>query len=308
MQNLINNDASSRVRYCFTLAAQFIPNAILEEDKALQRVVRRSGQCFAYVACQSRWNAYQICIAATPHHLHDDEQSHMIHVPATALPVLMDSTTLVAEAIPEELLLEDKELCAVVQKDGKCWAWVEHQVDWDCYRLRIAARQEYLHDKERSYVIFVSAMQLQGPEGSAQEVQCRTKKDVLQPAGTQVEKKHIEGRKTHTICISEAELLSATRTMDSLEENVQPEMCKPSLKPRQRVQQWIDLLLFRAALIALKYRESLQQVIRQVLVWRGHFRERLIRIKGMYEEDHQMHWVVQIKIPSTIRHDVDMYC
>src|SRR6266567_1823955 len=106
MQNLINKETAMRVRYCFTLSAKFIPEAILEQDKELQRVIRKSDQCFALV---------------------------------------------------------------------------ERRVDWDCYRVRIAAQQNYLHDKERSHVIFVSAMQLRGQEGSFQGTQCHTKKDVLKP-------------------------------------------------------------------------------------------------------------------------------
>ncbi len=298
MQNLINKETAMRVRYCFTLSAKFIPEAILEQDKELQRVIRKSDQCFALVEGRSHWNVYLIRIAATPHHLHNNEQSYVISVPFAALPVQMYGITLAAEAIPEELLLEDRELQSAVQHDGKCWVCVERQVDWDCYRVRIAAQQNYLHDKERSHVIFVSAMQLRGQEGSFQGTQCHTKKDVLKPAVAQTEKTHLEMVKTHTVYVSEAELLSATRTMEPLEESVHPETCQPSRKPTRRVQQWIDLLLFRAALVALQCREDLQQVVRQVLVSRRRFRERLIGIRGMYEEDHQVHWVVQIKIPA----------
>lgn len=297
MSHLEARETTLRVRYCFTLSADFIPETILEQDKELRRVVRKSDQCFAFVEDQPSWNVYEVRIAAMPHHLHNDKQSYVISVPFTALPAQMHAITLAAEAIPDELLLEDKELQSAIQRNGKCWACVERQVDWDCYRIRIAAQQNYLHDKERSYVIFVSTMQLQGQEGNPQQIQCHTKKDVLKPAVVQTGKRHLEMVKTHTVCVSKAELLSAVCTMDPLEESAHPKMCEPNLKPARQIQQWIDLLLFRAVLAALKCQDDLQQVIRQALVSRWRFRERLIGIRGMYEEDYQVYWVVQIKIP-----------
>ncbi len=297
MQNLINKEAAPRVRYCFTLSAHFIPEAVLEEDKELRRVARKSDQCFAFVERQSSWNVYQIRIAATPHRLHNDEQSYVIHVPFTALPTQMYGTTLAAEAIPGELLLEDKELQSVVQRNGTCWALVERQVDWDCYRVRIAARQSYLHDKERSHLIFVSATQLRGQEGDYQQTQCHTEKGMPSCAETQPAKERQEEMKTHAVCVSETELRSAMGTMEPLEGSPLTEKSRSGLGPKFSIQRWIDLLLFRAALIALKCQEELQETIRRVLVSRRRLGGRLIGVKEMYEEDHHLYWVVNVKVP-----------
>jgi len=297
MYSLLVKEAGPRIQFCFTLSATYIPGTLLEEDIELRRVARKSDQCFAYVERQPSWDVYQIRIAATPHRLHNDEQSYVIHVPSTALPVQMHGTTLSAEAIPGELLLEDRELQYVVQRDGTCWALVERQVDWDCYRVRIAARQSYLHDKERSHLIFISATQLRGQEGDYQQTQCHTEKDVPGCAETQAANKRQEEMKTHAVCVSEAELRSAMGTMEPLEGSPLTEKSRSGLRPKLSIQRWIDLLLFRAALIALKCQEELQKTIRRVLVSRRYLGGRLIGVKEMYEEDHRLYWVVNVKAP-----------
>lgn len=295
MQKCANKETALRVRYCFTLSANFIPEAILEQDKELQQVVRKSDQCFAFVERQHSWNMYQIRIAATPYSLRNDERSYVIRVPFTALPVQMHGTTLTAEAIPDDLLCEDEELQSTVLRDGMCWMLVERQVDWDCYRVRIAARQSYLLDKERSHLIFVSAMQIQAQDDDDQEAPPHVEKAVPSDTETHIARERRETMKTYTIGVSEAELHSAMETMDPTEENSLVGKGQPRLK--LKLQRWIDLMLFRAVLIALKFQEELQRKIRQVLVLRQRLGGKLIGIQEIYEEDHQRYWNVYVRVP-----------
>ncbi len=268
------------------LPEEFIPEAVLEKDKEFQRVVRKSKQCFARVECQSSWNSYQVRVAATPHNLHNDERSYWITVPPTALPTPMQGTTLPAEAIPDDLLLEDEELRSVALRDGVCWARVERQVDWDCYRVRIAAQQRYLLDKERSHLIFVTAMQLQGQNGDDQQI--------LSHAETQIAKVYHKGPKTQMVRVSEADIRHAMGTMEPLVGRELPgkDLSRLPLKALR----WIELMLFRAVLIALEYQRELQEAVRRVLVSRRRLGGRLISIKEVYEKDYQRYWIVSVGV------------
>jgi len=207
----------------------------------------------------------------------------------------MRGIALAAEVIPDELLLEDAELQAVVQRDGRCWAIVERQVDWDCYRVRIAARQSYLHYKEQSHLIFVSALQLGALEDRGQEMHCHPAKKASICTEVPVAKKHQKEMKTHTVYVSEADLRIAAGTMEPLGKNDLAH--KSSAHLQGKVQRWIDLMLFRAVLIALKCQERLREKIRQVLVSRHRLGERLINVEELYEENDQRYWSARIRIP-----------
>jgi hypothetical protein len=65
-----------------------------------------------------------------------------------------------SEAIPTDVLYENKELRNIAQRGGVCFARIERQIDWDLFRIRIAADPSRLDDDERSHLLFVSSVEL----------------------------------------------------------------------------------------------------------------------------------------------------
>ncbi len=284
----------------YTMSAALVPGELLNEQKELQHLAHQGGVCFARIERRVCEDLFRIRIAADPSRLDDDERSHLLFVSSTEVRTMTEIFQISAAFIPGELLNDDGALRLAANQDGACFARIERQIDWDLYYIRIAASPGALDNSKCSHCIYTSLAELQS---HMRPTSARPRK-ISPPPPTNspvpVRRKDVELRALKAITISEEEIRKAEGTMDPLEENILTQTHRPGSKFPRRLRQWIDLLLFRAALAALEYQKDLQDAVRQALVSRRRLGKQLICIRDMYEIDHHTYWSVQIFLPKSL--------
>ena len=285
----------------YTMSAALVPGELLNEQKELEQLAHRGGVCFARIERQVCEDLFRIRIAADPSRLDDDdERSHQLFVSSTELRALTEIFQISAALIPGELLNDDDALRLAANQDGACFARIERQINWDLYYIRIAASPGALDKSKCAHYIYASLAELQSHMRPASAQPRKISPPPPTNSSAPVRRKDVELRALKAITISEEEIRKAEGTMDPLEENPLTIKHRLGSKCLRRLRQWIDLLLFRAALAALEYQKDLQDAVRQALVSRRRLGKRLICIRDMYEIDHHTYWSVQVFVPDSL--------
>ncbi len=297
----VEGEAVTHLRYCYAICIEWLPEEVIRADENLCRLVKSGGKCFARIMRRASWNTVWVCIAADPRHLGDEKRSHLVEVSTSALPVDIGADTLMAAAIPHLLLDEDVELRHTAEENSKCPAFIEQQLSWDLYRVRIASDVHYLHHKERSHVIYFSQDELLTYMGVPSE-QERSGEATSVPAAAArpAPQKPVELTRLEPVQVSEEDLKAAVDTMDIPEDLLSVQAQRHGSKSWQRWKQLLELILYRAVLRALSHKKVMQEIIRRVLVARKRFSKRLIRINDMYEKDGHIYWTIQVDVPPSL--------
>jgi hypothetical protein len=281
----------------YAMPVAIIPGELLNEERTLQHLAHLDGVCFARIERQVSEDLFRIRISADPSRLDDNGRSHLLFVSSVELRTMTEIFQISSAIIPGELLSGDGTLSQIIRQYGACFACIERQIDWDLYAIRIAADPRFLEDEERSHRIYVSLAELQSHARASRAQQKRI--DPLPPTNSSasVRCKDVEFRALQAITISEEEIRKAEGTMDPLEGIPLIHKHRPGSKFLRRLRQWIDLVLFRAVLVALEYQKDLQEAVRKALVTRRRSGKRLINIQDMYEIDGHEYWSVQVFVP-----------
>ncbi len=296
----IEGESVPCLRYCYAIPIEYLPVEVLCNDKKLCRLGRDDGMCFARVLRQTSWNMFQVVVAADPHHLYDDQRSHLINVPASALPAEARVTHLSARAIPEMLLSEDQELRLLASEYGKCSALVECQLSWDMYRVRVASITDHLCNKERSHAMYLSQAEMQAYVAVVPEQEVATLVAVAVSSSISAEQKPFDITALEPILVSEEELKQAAGTVHIPQEIAPGITQSHGSKLWRCLRRFTELVLYRALLHALEQKKDLQEIVRRVLVFRRQFKRRLISIRYAYEIDHYTYWSIQVYVPTSL--------
>lgn len=281
----------------YTMPVALIPGELLNKERTLQHLAHLDGVCFTRIERQVCEDLFRIRISADPSRLDDKECSHLLFVSTVELRTMTEIFQISSAIIPGELLSVDSTLSQIIRQYGACFAYIEHQIDWDLYAIRIAADPLFLDDEECSHRIHVSLAELQSHARASRAQQKRIDPPPITNSSASVRRKDDEFRALQAITISEEEIRKAEGTMDPLEGTPLIHKHRSGSKFLRRLRQWIDLVLFRAVLIALEYQKDLQEAVRQALVTRRRSGKRLINIQDMYEIDGYTYWSVQVFVP-----------
>jgi hypothetical protein len=297
MQN-VEGKVVTYLHYCHTICVAWLPDKVIRTDEDLCRLVKRGGKCFARIVSQASRNTLWLRIAADPRHLRNEKRSRLVEVPTSALTTDIGTVALMAAAIPPLLLEEDVELWHAIETNGMCPAFVEQQLSWDLYRVRIAPDIPCLIDKDRSHEIFLSQAELltymKEPSDEERPYECSTV--VVRPEP----QKPVGLTSLESVQISEEDLKTAAGTVDIPEEAPLVQARRHDFKSWHRWKQNLELILYRAVLRALSHKKALQEIIRRVLVMRKRFSRRLISINDIYEKDSHTYWIIRVEVPTSL--------
>jgi hypothetical protein len=281
----------------YTMPVAVIPGELLNKVRSLQHLAHLDGVCFTRIERQVCEDLFRIRISTDPSRLDDKECSHLLFVSSVELSTMTEIFQISAAIIPDVLLNEDSALGQIALQVEACFALIERQIDWDLYTIRIAADPRFLDDEERSHHIHVSLAELLLHARASRTQQKRIEPPPLTNSSASVRRKDDEFKAMQAITISEEEIKKAEGTMDPLEGTLLIHKHRSGSKFLRRLRQWIDLVLFRAVLVALEYQKDLQEAVRHALVTRRRSGKRLINIHDMYEIDGHTYWSVQVFVP-----------
>jgi len=189
----------------------------------------------------------------------------------------------------------------MAEECGECPAWIECQLSWDLYRVRIAPDIHRLYDKERSHVLYLSLAELQAYIRFLPEQQ--TSDSTVAASELQVvsePQKAVDLTPLEPVDVPEEDIKAAVETVDIPEDIPFVQLLLHGSKWGRRLRRIVELVLYRAVLRAVAHKKTLQETIRRVLVLRNQFSKRLICIRDMYEIDHHIYWSVQIFLPKSL--------
>jgi len=297
MQDLVQ-ESLPRLRYCYAILAEWLPEKVLRADNNLRRLVKSGGKCFARVMRRTSWDTFLIRVSADACHLGDKKLSHLVEVPISALPSGVGVGTLMAAAIPPILLDEDAELRGAVEKYGGCPAMIEAQLSWDMFRVRIATEIPRLGDKNRSHVIFLSNTEVRAYLGYAPEK--ATPVEVSDADGCMPSPLRAKaGRLTRLVSVqvSREELIAGAEEVgiSPRSASVLPRRGSPSWL---RFSQQLNMALYRVLLHSISHRRVLRKKLCRAF-WAGRLLGKwLIEIRAVPIEDRPGYWCLRARIPS----------
>ncbi len=210
-------------------------------------------------------------------------------------------THVLAAAIPELLLNEDDSLRQIAHRHGRCPAFVERQIHWDLYRIRLAADFQSLSDDERSHTIYLFQSEMQA---MGLLLEWEASEQVATAPATQPDlpkwQETVVLTPLEPVDISEEDIRGAASTLDGTAAILSGKAGRPGSKPWRQLRSFVELVLYRAALRAASHKKALQETIRRVLVARKQFNRRMISICDMYIKDGHTYWSIQVSVPSSL--------
>jgi hypothetical protein len=285
----------------YAMPAAIISGELLNEEKELQHLTRSGGICYARIERQVCKDLFRIRIAADPSHL-DNECAHLLFVSSTVLHAMTEIFQISAAIIPGELLGEEDSLQQVARQEGQCPAFIQRQIRWDLYSVRLAADSQSLFEDERSHTIYLSQSEMQAYIKLPPEWEFS-----LQAATAPATPPDFPERQEPVVLVplevedvSEEDLRAAASTLDITEVDLSGKSRRPGSKPWRQLRSLIELVLYRAVLRAAAHKKVIQETIRRVLVSRKQFSKRLISICDMYMKDGHAYWSIQVNVPSSL--------
>lgn len=290
--------SSPCLRYCYAILAECLPEKVLRADDSMRRLAKAGGKCFALVLRRTSWDTFVVCVAVDAHHLRNEKLSHLVEVPASALPPGASFDSLAAAAIPANLLEEDAELRHAAEVQGVCPALIEHRLDWDLYRVRVAPDIPGLGDVSRSHVIYLSQAEVQTSMGyPIEEVQPVAAPEASERLPAALLEEETGLKRLVSVQVPQDELVVGAVELGILSPSlaVLPRRGSPSW---QRFSRQLKMALYRILLRSISHRRALRKKLCRAF-WMGRRLGRwLIEIRASPIEDWPGYWCLRACIPA----------